>query len=121
VEGHRSQIRLRVKAGYDVQNAVFKPMLRAADATPDFIPYGYQIPLTITNGTENKTSDIFIGDTKLSSGDYVDYETQTITRSGISEPAPFPFPSLETYIGVNILDSTETLGEVTIKGKIKEA
>ena len=32
-----------------------------------------------------------------------------------------PFPELEAYKGTNTLDSTETLGEVTIKGKIKEA
>ena len=95
-------------------------MLRKEGITSDFIPYGYELPLTITNGTENKTSDIFIGDSKLGASDYVDYETQTITRGGISEPAPLPFPALETYIGTNTLDSTETLGEVTIKGKIKE-
>jgi hypothetical protein len=96
-------------------------ILVQGSTTPSiYIPYGYKLPFTITNGTENKTSDIFIGDSKLGASDYVDYETQTITRGGISEPTPFPFPSLETYIGVNILDSTETLGEVTIKGKIKE-
>ena len=96
-------------------------ILVQGSSTPSiYIPYGYQIPITITNGTENKTSDIFIGDTKLSSGDYVDYETQTITRGGISKHAPLPFPSLETYIGTNTLDSTETLSKVTIKGKIKE-
>jgi hypothetical protein len=96
-------------------------MLRRADTTSEFEPYGYELPLTITNGTENKTSDIFIGDSKLGASDYVDYETQTITRGGISEPTPFPLPEITTYKGTNTLDSTETLGQVTIKGKIKEA
>jgi hypothetical protein len=32
---------------------------------------------------------------------------------------PLPFPELEAYKGTNTLDSTETLGEVTIKGQIK--
>lgn len=34
---------------------------------------------------------------------------------------PLPFPTISTYKGENTLSSTETLGEVTIKGKIKEA
>lgn len=101
-------------------DVTFKPMLRAADTTPEFIPHGYQIPLTINNGTENKTSDIFIGDSKLLSGDYIDYETQTITRGGISEPAPFPLPEISTYKGTNMLDNSVEVGKVTIKGKIKE-
>ena len=32
---------------------------------------------------------------------------------------PLPFPELETFKGTNTLNSTETLGEVTIKGQIK--
>lgn len=34
---------------------------------------------------------------------------------------PLPLPAIETFNGENTLDSTETLGEVTIKGRIKEA
>jgi hypothetical protein len=33
---------------------------------------------------------------------------------------PLPFPPIPTYKGENTLSSTETLGEVTIKGRIKE-
>ena len=32
---------------------------------------------------------------------------------------PLPLPAIETFKGTNTLDSTETLGEVTIKGQIK--
>ena len=32
---------------------------------------------------------------------------------------PIPFPEFKTFKGTNTLDSTETLGEVTIKGQIK--
>jgi hypothetical protein len=38
-----------------------------------------------------------------------------------STDPPLPLPAIETFNGTNTLDSTETLGEVTIKGKIKEA
>lgn len=34
---------------------------------------------------------------------------------------PLPFPALSTYQGENTLSSEETVGEVTIKGRIKEA
>lgn len=95
-------------------------MIRPADTTPDFIPYGYQIPLTLTNGTKNKTSDIFIGDSKLGASDYVDYETQTITRNGITAPAPLSLSKITTFKGTNTLDSSVEVGKVTIKGKIKE-
>lgn len=33
---------------------------------------------------------------------------------------PLPFPKISTFSGENTLDSTVEVGEVTIKGKIKE-
>lgn len=33
---------------------------------------------------------------------------------------PVPLPAINTYKGENTLSSTETLGEVTVKGRIKE-
>ena len=121
INGNRQSIILRLASGYTANNVVFKPMLRRADTTPDFEPYGYKLPLTIANGTESKSPDVFIGDSKLGVSDFVDYETQSITRNGISEPAPLPLPELETFKDTNTLDSTVEVGEVTIKGKIKEA
>lgn len=86
-----------------------------------YIPPGYKLPLTVTSGAESKDTDIYIGDSKLLSGDYVDYESGKIVRNGTPQDPPLPLPELETYKGTNTLDSTETVGEVTIKGKIKEA
>ncbi|MCR5478270.1 MAG: hypothetical protein K6F27_00235 [Ruminococcus sp.] len=101
---------IRIQASYDAQNLVFRPMIRKDDTTPDFEPY-YNI----------KQADIYIGDTKLATEDYVDYESGKIVRNGTPQDPPLPFPELETFEGTNTLDSTETLGEVTIKGMIKEA
>lgn len=33
---------------------------------------------------------------------------------------PVPFPSITAYKGENTLSSTETVGEVSVTGKIKE-
>lgn len=97
-------------------------MICKANETIDhYIPYGYKFPLTVTSGTESKDTDIYIGDSKLLSGDYVDYETGKIVRNGTPQDPPLLLPAIETFEGTNTLDSTETLGQVTIKGKIKEA
>ena len=84
-----------------------------------YIPHGYKLPLTVTSGTESKDTDIYIGDSKLLSNDYVDYETGKIVRNGTPQDPPLPLPAIETFEGTNTLDSTETVGEVTIKGQIK--
>jgi len=100
---------------------VSQPMLVKGSTPPEtYEPYGYKIPLTITSGTETKTTDIYIGDSKLLSGDYVDYESGKIVRNGTPQDPPLPLPAIETFKGTNTLDSAEALGQVTIKGKIKE-
>lgn len=95
-------------------------IVKGSTAVP-YEPYGYKLPLTVTSGAERKDADIFIGDSKLLSGDYIDYESGKIVRNGTPQDPPLPFPAIETFNGENTLDSTETLGEVTIKGRIKEA
>lgn len=63
---------LRIQPRYDAQNLVFKPMIRPADTSPEFIPYGYQVPITISQtGQTDKTYDIFIGDSPLTEGQSV--------------------------------------------------
>lgn len=41
--------------------------------------HGYKIPLTVS-GTETKTIDVYIGDSKLGEAEYVDYSEQKIYR-----------------------------------------
>jgi hypothetical protein len=62
----------------------------------------------------------------LSSINYVPFliaiQAVVIIKQGkntIEITPPAPLPTIETFKGINILDSTETLGEVTIKGQIK--
>lgn len=39
---------IRIQSSYDAQNLVFRPMIRPADTSAGFIPYGYEIPLAVT-------------------------------------------------------------------------
>ena len=64
--------RIYVISGQTVNNLVFKPMLRAADTDAGFIPYGYEVPLTVSQtGHTDKTYGIYIGDTPLTEGETV--------------------------------------------------
>lgn len=112
---------MRLSVASYIEEDQYKMMfVKGSTAPSTYIPYGYKLPLAITSGTESKDTDIYIGDSKLLSGDYVDYESGKIVRNGTPQDPPLPFPELETYKGTNTLDSTEALGEVTIKGRIKE-
>lgn len=46
---------------------------------------------------------------------------QPINIEDYLEPTdpPLPLPAIETFEGTNTIGSTETLGDVTIKGQIK--
>lgn len=44
------------------------------DTVTAFVPYGYQIPLTNTDGTHTATYPLYIGSTKLGEEEYLDYE-----------------------------------------------
>ena len=46
-----------------------------------YIPYGNKLTLTLISGTESKTNDVYIGDSKLLSGDYIDYESGKIYKA----------------------------------------
>lgn len=66
-----SIVRVRInirKVAYNVPvDITVKPMLRKADTSPNFIPYGYEIPVTCGG----KTTDIFIGDSPLTEGESI--------------------------------------------------
>ena len=87
-------------------------------------PAGYKIPISISDGTNTSNYDLFIGDTKLGEEEYLDYAEQKIYKdvSGTLTPTdpPIPLPAINAYKGENTLSSTETLGEVSVKGRISE-
>ena len=68
-------------------------MLRAADTDAEFIPYGYEIPLSISQtGQTDKTYDIYIGDSPLTEG-----ETVSKTSTGVD---------IELFEGENVVSTT---------------
>ena len=77
-----------------------------------------------TEAPSTSNYDLFIGDTKLGEEEYLDYAEQKIYKevSGTLTPTdpPIPLPAINAYKGENTLSSTETLGEVSVKGRISE-
>lgn len=99
---------------------------KVGSAPTAYIPFGYKIPLTNTGeNSQSETYPLYIGSTKLGAEEYLDYEAGKIYKmvSGVLTPTdpPAPFPAINTYKGENTLSSTETVGEVEITGRIKEA
>lgn len=80
-------------------------MLRKADTTPKFIPYGYQVPITVSqDGETDKNYEIFVGSAPLGEG-----ETVSKTSTGID---------IELFEGSNTVSTTLTnKPEMTIKYK----
>lgn len=68
---------IRIQKSYDAQNLVFKPMVRLANTTPEFIPFGYQIPITVSQDETDKDYEIFVGSVPLGEGESVS-DTQPI-------------------------------------------
>lgn len=90
-----TQLRFRVVifSDYIADNVVFKPMLRLHDTTPDFIPYGYLIPLAVSQtGQTNKNYDIYIGDSPLTEG-------ETISKTSTGQ-------DIELFNGENTVSTT---------------
>lgn len=45
-----------------------------------FIPFGYQLPLTVTSGAQSQDYPLYIGSTKLGEEEYVDYGEQKVWK-----------------------------------------
>lgn len=98
--GEREQIAVVFYSGFNaVGTSVYDNIMLVKGSTaPDhFIPHGYKLPLTITSGTESKDTDIYIGDSKLMAGDYIDYESGKIVRNGTPQDPPLPFPAIPIF------------------------
>lgn len=110
-------------SGYDL--STYKTMLiKGSTAPSSYTPPGYKLSLTVESGAQSQDIPIYIGDSKLGEEEYVDFGEQKVYKmvESILTPVdpPVPLPPIPTYKDENTLSSTETLGEVTIKGKVKE-
>lgn len=82
-----------------------------------FIPYGYEIPLTVTSGQNADTYPLYIGDTELGAEEYVDYGEQKVYKRTEND---FPYAEAGVY---GFSEGTATVtsdgaGRFVLQGKI---
>lgn len=96
------------------------------DHATEYEPYGYRVPVTVTNGTDTLdalTTNIYLPEQIRKVGDeaeYVDYQEQK-QHFADGTSADVELPALPTIAGTNTLSVGTTVqpSEVEIKGKIK--
>ena len=73
-----------------------------------YVPYGYEVDMSVSGGTTEVTTPIYIGSDPLNEDEYVDYSEQKIYRmvGGVLTPTdpPVPLPALPTVDGTTITD-----------------
>lgn len=77
----------------ELTDLVFKPMIREADTTADFIPYGYQIPLDVRDDMTGEyiyAHDIFIGESPLTEGKSISKSSTGIDIQTIADQDNYP-------------------------------
>lgn len=95
-------------------------LIEGSTAPTTYIPYGYKIPMSLTDETSASNYDLYVGGSKLYADEYLDFESQKVYKyvDGVLTPQdpPLPFPTISTYKGENTLSSTETLGDIELTG-----
>lgn len=98
-------------------------LVEGSTALP-YEPYGYKVPVMVSNGTDTLTTPIYLPEPiKMVGGEaeYIDYAEQQFHRISDSD-LDVTLPALPTVTGTNVLSvGTEVQpSEIYIKGKIKE-
>lgn len=108
---------------YNVDPKDYHTQLEAGSTATDYVPYGYQIPIVVTNGTDTETSTIVLASPLSITddvADYVDYKRQKrFNADGTS--VDVTLPAIPTLSGTNTLSvGTEVQpSNIEITGKIK--
>ena len=98
-----------------------KIMVNVGNTPLPYEPYGYRVPVTVTNGTDTETTNIYLDEQLTKSGDnadYIDYNAQK--RYNVDGTfADVTLPTLPTLSGTNTLSiGTEVQpSKVYIKGE----
>jgi len=74
-------------------------LVKGSTAPASYIPYGYKLPMSVSDGTTSTTTPIYIGDEPLGEDEYVDYGVGKIWRYNkisITEIAKMPLYGQET-------------------------
>lgn len=91
---------------------------------PDYEPYGYKVPVTISNSTDTLTTPIYLPEQIRKVGDeaeYIDYAEQKMHRIG-ADDIDVTLPALPTIAGTNTLSVGTQVqpSKVIVKGKISQ-
>lgn len=126
------QIGIQATIGTEISNFVFKPMIRAANTTPDFDPYhlgvgelnsagtGYELPIiTKQTGKADITTNIYLGTSPLTEGQSLSKEQATTkdipTYNGectidTSYPNKPKMEIIPTDSAINIIEKLRRIG-----------
>jgi hypothetical protein len=104
----------------------YQTMLTKGTTAPSsYIPHGYKLPITVTSNGTTTDYPIYIGDSQLMEGEYVDYEEQKIYKlvDGVLTPIdpPVPLPDITLPQGEVTIDiEGDPKPQATVKGKIEQ-
>lgn len=98
-------------------------MLNSGSTPLPYEPYGYKVPVTVSNGTDTLTIPIYLPEQIRKVGDeteYIEYSTQKMYRIG-AEDLDVTLPTLPTLTGTNVLSvGTEVQPSmVEVVGRVK--
>lgn len=105
-------------------NDISNIMLNEGSTALPYEPYGYKVPVTVSNGTDTQTIPIYIPEQIRKVGDeaeYISYTDHKLHRVG-AEDIDVNLPELPTLAGTNTLTvGTEVQPSgIEIKGRIQE-
>lgn len=83
-------------------------LVNGSTAPEEYVPYGYGVNMSVSDGTTSITTHVYIGDTPLEEDEYVSFKGQKVYRmsEGVLTPTdpPVSLPVLPTVDGTNIVD-----------------
>lgn len=89
----------------DISNIMLTPGTTPPET---FVPFGYEMDVSTSDGTNTATAPIYIGDEPLDKDEYADYQSQKVYRmiNGVLTPTdpPVALPALPTAEGATIID-----------------
>ena len=98
-------------------------MLNSGSTPLPYEPYGYKVPVTVSNGTDTLTTPIYLPEQIRKVGDeaeYISYAEQKMHRIG-ADDIDVTLPALPILTGTNVLSVGTTVqpSKIEVKGKIK--
>ena len=64
---------IHVPVGRTLNNLILKPQIELGNTATEYEPYGYKVPVTVSNDSGEKTYNIYLNETLKKVGEYADY------------------------------------------------